>query len=249
MASHEVSASAEARQSRGASGPRRFRFEGRGSRLDIDVPAWGVQVDGVDVELSPTQFRILVLLAEHAETVLSLDGIHTAIWGRWFGTKDNVAVNIHHIRRALGACAGMLVTRRGVGYMLRGRQADEDGVSAVPGTLAFLDDLQQDAARREVVWFVTDRLRHISWVSDTVVPVTGWSVDDVVGRLPCSLIHEDDREAFRALFPLEGGASEVQNEARFLRADGLAVPASFSGRVFTDSDGVRIMGIREMRLG
>lgn len=232
----------------GTASPSRLQFDGHGSRLDLDLPGWRVRVNGDDVELSPTQFRILALLARHAATVVSLDGIHTAIWGQWFGSKDNVAVYIHHIRRALGPCGEMLVTRRGVGYMLRAHRADQDGSAVVPGTLAFLDDLQQDAARRNVVWFVTDRTRVISWVSDTITPLTGWSVDDVVGRLPCSFIHEDEREAFRALFPLEGGPLEVHNQARFLLANGLDAPASFSGRVFTDSNGNRIMGIREMRL-
>lgn len=146
----------------GAPGPSRLRFDRDGSRLDLDLAAWRVQVNGEDVELSPTQFRILVLLAQSAGTVVSLDGIHTAIWGDWFGSKDNLAVNIHRIRRELGPCAGMLVTRRGIGYMLRATRAVEDGPSTVPGTLAFLDDLQQDAARRDVVWYVTDRERHIS---------------------------------------------------------------------------------------
>lgn len=228
--------------------PTRIRLDRDGSRLDLDLPAWSVQVNGNDVELSPTQFRILALLAQHAGTVVSLDGIHTAIWGQWFGSKDNLAVNIHHIRRALGPCAGMLATRRGVGYMLRADRADEEGPPSTPGTLAFLDDLQQDAARREVVWYMTDRTRLISWVSDTITSLTGWSVEDVVGRPPCSLIHEDEREAFRALFPLEGGALEVHNQARVLLADGRAVLANFSGRVFADGDGNRIMGIREMRL-
>ena len=233
---------------RRVSRPTRIRLDRDGSRLDLDLPAWSVQVNGNDVELSPTQFRILALLAQHAGTVVSLDGIHTAVWGQWFGSKDNVAVNIHHIRRALGPCAGMLATRRGVGYMLRADRADEEGPPSTPGTLAFLDDLQQDAARREVVWYVTDRTRLISWVSDTITSLTGWSVEDVVGRPPCSLIHEDEREAFRALFPHEGGALEVHNQARVLLADGRAVLANFSGRVFADGDGNRIMGIREMRL-
>lgn len=229
------------------SGPLRFGLDG--ARLNVDLPAWTAQVNGIDIDLSPTQFRLLALLAQHAGSVVSLDSIHAAIWGQWFGSKDNLAVNIHHIRRALGPCAGMVVTRRGVGYMLQAAPAADDGSSAVPGSLAFLDDLQRDAARRDVVWYVTDRTRLISWISDSITPLTGWSVDAVVGCTPCSFIHEDEREAFRALFPLHGGALEVHNQARFLRADGVAVPASFSGRVFTDGDGTRVMAIREMRLG
>ena len=183
-----------------------LHFDRQGNRLDIDLGAWEARVNGRDIGLSPTQFRLLALLAQHAGAVVSLDLIHTAIWGQWFGSKDNVSVYIHHIRRALGPCAGLLVTRRGAGYMLRALPVSTDGAASAPGSLAFLDDLQQDAARREVAWFVTDRSRLISWVSDTITALTGWPVEAVVGRTPCSFIHESEREAFSALFPLEVAA-------------------------------------------
>lgn len=228
--------------------PSPLRFDRDGDWLDIDVSAWEARVNGHDIGLSPTQFRLLSLLAQHAGTVVTLDHIHTALWGQWFGSKDNVSVYIHHIRRALGPCAGMLVTRRGAGYMLRASPVSREEALAAPGSLAFLDDLQQDAARREVAWFVTDRSRLISWVSDTITALTGWPVDAVVGRMPCTFIHESEREAFRALFPLEGGRREVTNEALFLCADGRPLPAWFSGRIITDAGGARLMGVREMRL-
>lgn len=227
---------------------RLLSFDRHGHRLDIDLGAWEARVNGQDIGLSPVRFRLVVLLAQHAGTVVTLDQIHTAIWGHWFGSKDNVSVHIHHIREALGPCASILVTRRGLGYMLRGTPVSDVGPSTVHGSLAFLDDLQRDATHRHVVWFVTDRSRLISWVSDTITALTGWPVETVVGRTPCSFIREDEREAFRALFPLEGGRLEVENEAHFLRADGRAVPAWFSGRVITDARGDRLMGVREMRI-
>lgn len=226
----------------------RWRFGGEGAWLNIDVAAWEVRVNGEEVGLSPTQFRLLVLLAQHAGTLVTLDQIHSALWGQWFGSKDNVSVHIHNLRRALGPCAGLILTRRGGGYLLRSTPAGQAGVSATPCSLAFLDDLQRDAARRDVVWLVLDRFRVISWVSDTITALTGWPVNAVVGRTPFSLVHESERETFAALFPLQGGSPEVATETLVVRADGHAIPARFSGKIIMDAGGSRLMGVGEMRL-
>jgi len=76
-----------------------------------------VQVDGVDIDLEPKQFEILLLLMTNKNTVLSRDNLLNAIWGYDFdGSERVVDSHIKKLRRKLLYKAYMIVTVSGSGY-------------------------------------------------------------------------------------------------------------------------------------
>jgi DNA-binding response OmpR family regulator len=93
-----------------------FRYE----NLTIDWRKMEVQVDGETVHLSPTEFRLLSLLAERRGWVVSYDEILTKVWGpAYLGDRNNVKLYIWYLRRKLEADPAnprWIVTKYGVGY-------------------------------------------------------------------------------------------------------------------------------------
>ncbi len=91
--------------------------------LDIDLIARIVRVDGMPVELTPTEFELLTALATRPDAALSRSDIITAVWGSsWFGDQHIVDVHIRALRRKLGDDAAdprFIRTVRGMGYALR----------------------------------------------------------------------------------------------------------------------------------
>jgi DNA-binding response OmpR family regulator len=85
--------------------------------LILDKYARKVQVDGVDIDLEPKQFEILLLLMTNKNTVLSRDNLLNAIWGYDFdGSERVVDSHIKKLRRKLLYKAYMIVTVSGSGY-------------------------------------------------------------------------------------------------------------------------------------
>ncbi len=86
--------------------------------LRIDLDAFSVHCDGERVELSPTQLRILAVLAARAGRALRR---HELLEGLTDGSTDERTVDAHvkNLRRRLGRCADQLETVRGIGYRLR----------------------------------------------------------------------------------------------------------------------------------
>lgn len=88
--------------------------------LVVDEEAHRVVVAGVDVDLTPIEFKILLALARNWGQVLSKAQVLEAAWG--FGElADNlVEVHVSALRKKLERHAPRMVhTVRGVGYVLR----------------------------------------------------------------------------------------------------------------------------------
>ena len=86
----------------------------------IDAGSRQVWVDGEPVELTTTEFDLLLALAEQPGMVFSRERLLEKVWGHdYYGEIRVVDVHIGHIRRKLGG--EYIVTVRGVGY----RFADE----------------------------------------------------------------------------------------------------------------------------
>jgi two-component system, OmpR family, alkaline phosphatase synthesis response regulator PhoP len=80
-----------------------------------------VRVSNQPVPLTPTEFRILHLLAQRPGWVFSRYQIVDGARGDDAGvTERSVDVHIAALRRKLGTQAGIIETVRGVGYRLRG---------------------------------------------------------------------------------------------------------------------------------
>ena len=89
----------------------------RWADLEIDPAARTVKRAGRDVELSPREFALLLVLVEASPRVLSRGQIETSLY-EWGAALDSnaVEVHVHHLRRKLGE--GVIRTMRGVGYFV-----------------------------------------------------------------------------------------------------------------------------------
>ena len=90
-------------------------------RLVLDEDAHAVWWDGSEVELSPTEFRLLRYLMLNEQRVVSKLQILDYVWEYDFeGDVRVVETYISYLRKKLGPdAAGLIRTVRGVGYVLR----------------------------------------------------------------------------------------------------------------------------------
>ena len=91
--------------------------------LEIDLIRHQVTVDGAAVHLTPSEFRILALLAEHPERVFARREIMQHLWqSAYVGDDRACESHISSLRRKIEpdpTRPERLVTVRGVGYKLR----------------------------------------------------------------------------------------------------------------------------------
>ena len=91
--------------------------------LAIDAAAFSVTVQGQPLAVTAREFRLLHVLAQHVEQVLTLDAIIEQVWGDAYeGEPQVVYVAVRMLRRKLeqmaADCACTIVNVRGVGYKL-----------------------------------------------------------------------------------------------------------------------------------
>ena len=87
----------------------------------MDLAAYRVHLGGAEVELGPTEFKLLRHFMEHPGRVHSRDQILDAVWGRDINVEDRtVDVHIGRLRKTLRAATGRdpIRTVRGAGYSL-----------------------------------------------------------------------------------------------------------------------------------
>jgi two-component system, OmpR family, response regulator MtrA len=86
----------------------------------VDVAAHAVERDGRPIELTPTEFRLLVELARHAGNVLSRDQLLERVWGYdYLGDSRLVDAAIQRLRAKIEPVPSQpafIHTVRGVGY-------------------------------------------------------------------------------------------------------------------------------------
>ena len=89
--------------------------------LTIDLGERRVTRDGEPVHLTPTEFHLLAILAEHPGRALPADTLLTRVWGDETYDVENVKRYIHYLRQKLEADPDnpeLIVTERGFGYYL-----------------------------------------------------------------------------------------------------------------------------------
>lgn len=86
--------------------------------VHIDHPRHRVEVLGVEVSLTPIEFRMLTAFAENPGRVLGHGQLLDQVWGDRMRDKDEVKLYVSYLRRKLGAAAEVdpVETVRGVGY-------------------------------------------------------------------------------------------------------------------------------------
>jgi two-component system KDP operon response regulator KdpE len=90
--------------------------------LQIDLARRQVTISGVRVQLTPTEYNLLLQLAQHHNQVLLHEQLLTAVWGAEYRDDiDYLRAYIRYLRQKLEsdpAHPKMIVTSQGVGYML-----------------------------------------------------------------------------------------------------------------------------------
>ena len=76
-----------------------------------------VMLDGVEIELTPKEYELLLLLASHPGRAFSRDFLLRQLWGYDYdGFDRTVDTHITRLRKKLGPLGEKIVTVWGVGY-------------------------------------------------------------------------------------------------------------------------------------
>ena len=90
----------------------------------IDRSAHRVTADGVEIELTPTEFKLLVTLAERRGRVQSRAHLLETVWDAAPDIQTRtVDMHVQRLRTKLGAAGELIETVRGFGYRLRAAQS------------------------------------------------------------------------------------------------------------------------------
>jgi len=94
--------------------------------LTIDMKTKTVKVKDVSINLTKTEFEIMVLLASHPDRIFSREEIMHAVWSDNVVVSDRtVDVHIARIRKKMGTYGAMLVNRSGYGYRFEADQLEK----------------------------------------------------------------------------------------------------------------------------
>ncbi|MGE0862442.1 MAG: response regulator transcription factor [Vicinamibacterales bacterium] len=97
--------------------------------IALDSTTHLVTVDGLPLELSATEYRLIEHLLRHAEAIVSREQLAEHVWGGDYDPFSNVAdVYIGYLRRKLRAAGvgePLIHTIRGMGYMLKSRRGGD----------------------------------------------------------------------------------------------------------------------------
>jgi DNA-binding response OmpR family regulator len=88
--------------------------------LAVDVPAWRVTIGGRLVHLTPTEFRVLVFVTQHAGEFVRREDLAREVWGD-ISQSDSRTIDAYmrRVRDKLLAAGGpQLLHVRGLGYQL-----------------------------------------------------------------------------------------------------------------------------------
>jgi DNA-binding response OmpR family regulator len=92
--------------------------------LEIDTAHHKVFLSGVELDLSPKEFDLLVFLAKNRGLVFNREILLEKVWGYdYAGETRTVDVHIHWLRQKIEknpAIPKLLITIRGTGYKLEG---------------------------------------------------------------------------------------------------------------------------------
>jgi DNA-binding response OmpR family regulator len=106
--------------------------------LTLDPQTYEVGWRDASVRLTPTEFRILYLLATNAGKVVPASRIYTYVWGSAGGDANALRSHISHLRRKLelevgGDVPGTISSVPAVGYIFK--RAAPAKATAVPASV------------------------------------------------------------------------------------------------------------------
>jgi len=87
--------------------------------LKIDLLHHEATLGDVPVKLTPTEFALLKVLAEHAGRIVTQNQIVKRVWaGQSSDPSEGLRVHINHLRKKLGESGPRIVNEPGIGYRL-----------------------------------------------------------------------------------------------------------------------------------
>lgn len=104
-----------ARGARMTSGPKLI------SNVSIDATAQVVAIDGQLIDLTKTEYEVLITLSSREGHIVSKAELMRQVWGEWFGDDHVIEVTISRLRTKLvraGAPERLITTHRGLGYRI-----------------------------------------------------------------------------------------------------------------------------------
>jgi two-component system, OmpR family, phosphate regulon response regulator PhoB len=98
----------------------------KGGNIFIDLNALSVTVDDQSVDLTPTEYRLLVSLLERRGRVQDRQQLLEAAWDVHARIETRtVDMHVQRLRSKLGPAGDMIETVRGFGYRFRAREGEE----------------------------------------------------------------------------------------------------------------------------
>lgn len=89
--------------------------------LDIDDTCHIVKVFNEEINLSPKEYNILMILVENSGRIVSREQLLRLVWGYdYFGGLRTVDTHINRLRIKLGGKGDTIITIRGFGYKFEG---------------------------------------------------------------------------------------------------------------------------------
>ncbi|MEN8375758.1 MAG: response regulator transcription factor [Gemmatimonadota bacterium] len=95
----------------------------RGGPISVDVNAMRAEVDGEPVDLTPTEYKLLVALLERRGRVQSRKHLLESVWKVHVDIETRtVDMHVQRLRSKLGSGADWIETVRGFGYRFKARE-------------------------------------------------------------------------------------------------------------------------------
>lgn len=90
--------------------------------LRIDLEGSKIYKDGVDLQVTKTEFELMCCLVRHKGRILSRDQLLDLVWGfDYFGDARTVDTHVRRLREKVGE--HLIQTHRGLGYSV---EADDE---------------------------------------------------------------------------------------------------------------------------
>ena len=214
-------------------------FQATFGDLVIDGLAWEVTLGGAIIDLTRTEFEILLVLASRPRQVVTDGQLVRKVWGDgWFGDENNVAVHVSKLRRKLGESGlhpRFIRTVRGVGYRFdpQGKPPAATGIQAVP--------CETLSRHPSAVEFTTDGRLLVTGVRPEGVHILGFDACRLVGTyFPLVATHpwNDHASALEAIQVLvASGVREWSARHLVRRADGTLTHAEVATYLQVDEAG------------